>query len=214
MKFVGLILLIAIGYIIWRFAVRGDGLVLIGADTGKRVTASLIEIIPNESLVLQIDNNDKTNFVTVISMPRQLAETLGANPPEGFLAEPMPLSESERKDKETVDYAKEYDAQTLRWAGRLLLTPNEPTEFKIPAKNTSDVSGRIDFQYEAKVGFGGAISFFSLSLDSPPENDSHTAILVRNLRPLNEDCPATRNRPQVDMRDSLRVTFHPVPDIT
>ena len=168
MKIVGLIVLIAIAYFVWRFAVGGDGLVLIGADTGKRVTASLKRIIPNESLVLEIDNNDKTNFITVISIPRQLAETLAVSPPEGFLVEPMPLSESERKDRETVEYAKEYDAQTLRWAGRFRLMPNELTELMIPARNTSDLSGRIDFQYEAKVGFGGSISFFSLSLDSLP----------------------------------------------
>jgi hypothetical protein len=41
---------------------------------------------------------------------------------------------------------------------------------RIPAKNTSELSGRIDFQYEAKVGLGGTLSFFSLALAPPAPN--------------------------------------------
>lgn len=59
MKVVGIILLVAVAYVVWRFVIHGDALVLIGSDTGKRVTASLTEVIPNEALVVAIDNNDK-----------------------------------------------------------------------------------------------------------------------------------------------------------
>ena len=166
MKMFGIILLVVVGYLIWRFAIRGDALVLFSADTGKRVSASLKEIIPNQSLVIEIDNNDKANFVTVISMPRVLAESMGASPPEGFAVEPMPLSEAERKDEETVEYAENYDLQTVRWSGNFQLTPDDVTEFKIPVNITAELAGRINFQYEAKVGFGGSISFFSVSLES------------------------------------------------
>jgi hypothetical protein len=86
-KVVGVTVFVAIAYFAWRFVVRGDGLVLIGQDTGKRVTASLMQVVPNESLVIEIDNNDKRNAITVISMPRNIAETLGVSPPEGAHAE-------------------------------------------------------------------------------------------------------------------------------
>lgn len=167
MKIIGIILLVMAAYFVWRFAVRGDALVLLSADTGKKVSARLKETIPNDSLVIEIDNNDKANFVTVISMPRDLAETMGASPPEGFKVERMPLSDSEQSDEETVEYAKNYDLQTVRWSGNLQLVPDEITELRIPMARTTGVAGRIDFQYESKVGFGGSISFFSLSLESP-----------------------------------------------
>ena len=170
MKVIGVIVLVAIAYFLWRFVIRGDGLVLIGQDTGKRVTASLMQVVPNESLVIEIDNNDKRNAVTVISMPRNIAETLGVSPPEGFAAELMPLTEKEKKDKETVEFAEKYNAETLRWAGRLELAPNGVSVLRIPAKNTSELSGRIDFQYEAKVALGGSLSFFSLALAPPAPN--------------------------------------------
>jgi len=167
MKVVGIILLVAVAYFIWRFAIRGDALMLLSADAGKRVSASLKEVIPNQSLVIKIDNNDKPNFVTVISMPREMAEFLGASPPEGFAVEPMPLSEAEQKDKETAEYAKNYDLQTVRWSGNFELTPDGATELRIPVTSTTELAGRINFQYEAKVGFGGSISFFSVSLEAP-----------------------------------------------
>ena len=167
MKVVGIALLVMVAYFIWRFAIRGDALVLLGTETGKRVSASLKETKPNDSLVIEIDNNDKENFVTVISMPRDLAESMGASPPAGFKIERMPLSESEQSDEETVEYAKNYDLQTVRWSGNLQLVPDEVTELRIPVRSTADVAGRIDFQYESKVGFGGSISFFSLSLELP-----------------------------------------------
>jgi len=166
MKILGIILLVVVGYFIWRFVIRGDGLVLLTADTGKRVSARLREIIPNQSLVIEIDNNDKANFITVISMPRELAESIGASPPDGFVVEPMPLTEAEQKDEETVEHAKNYDLQTARWSGNFQLTPDEVTELRIPVKSTANIAGRIDFQYEAKVGFGGSISFFSVSLEA------------------------------------------------
>lgn len=170
MKAIGIVLLVVIAYIVWRFVIRGDALVLLDSGGGKRVCASLTEIVPGEAIVVGIDNNEKNNFVTVISIPRDLASRLEVSPPEGFVEELLPLTEKEKKDKKSVQYAEKYNSETLRWAGRLDLEPNEITELRIPAKGTAQVSaGRIDFQYEAKVGLGGSISFFSLRLD-PPES--------------------------------------------
>lgn len=166
MRIIGIILLFVVAYFIFRFAIRGDGFVLLSGDTGKRVSATLIKVIPNQSMVIEIDNNEKPNFVTVISMYRDLAESLDASPPDGFVVESMPLTEAEQKDEETVEYAKNYDLQTVRWSGNFELTPDDVTELRIPVKNTANIAGRIDFQYEAKVGFGGSISFFSVSLEA------------------------------------------------
>ena len=168
MKIVGLILLVMVAYFAWRFVFLGDGLVVIGNDTGKRISARLTDVIPNEALVIVIDNNDRENSITEISMLRSLAENLGASPPDGFAAELLPLSDPEKNDQEAVRFVDKFNADTLRWVGQFALTPNTPSELRIPANDTSSLSGRINFQYEAKVGFGGSISFFSVTLDTPP----------------------------------------------
>jgi hypothetical protein len=166
MKIIGIILLVVVAYFVWRFAIRGDGLVLLSAGSDKKVSASLKEVIPNQALVIEIDNNNKQNFVTVTSMPRELAESTGGSPPEGFAVERMPPSEIGQEDQEMVEYVKNYNLQNVRWSGNLELTPNGLTELRIPVTSTAELAGRINFQYEAKVGFGGSISFFSVSLES------------------------------------------------
>ena len=166
MKIIGIILLVVIGYFIWRFAIRGDAIVLLNAGSDKKVSAILKEVISNQALVIEIDNNDKKNIVTVISMPRELTKSTGASPPEGFAVESMPLIEFGMKDEEMAEYVKNYNLQNVRWSGNFELTTNGVTELRIPVTSTTELAGRINFQYEAKVGFGGSISFFSVSLES------------------------------------------------
>lgn len=122
--------------------------------------------MPNQSLIIEFDKNEKTNFVSVISMPRELAEVIGARPPEEFVVESMPLSESEQKNEEMIEYVRNLNLNTVRWSGNFPLTPDDVTELRIPVKSSTNLAGRIDFEYEAKVGFGGSISIFSVSLES------------------------------------------------
>lgn len=170
MKIIGVIVLLLVAYFVWRFVVAGDPLVLVTQDSGDRVTAVVKRVIPAEALVIAISNNNKENRITQISMLRSVAQKLGVSEPSGFKTEELPLTEDDRKNTETVDFVKQYNIENLRWVGSLELAPNAATELVIPATAVPPISGIIDFQYEARVGFGGSISFFRLNLAEQQAN--------------------------------------------
>lgn len=175
MKFIGIIVLLVIAYLAWRFVVQGDALVLLTPDTGDRVSATVAQIEPGKELVIKVLNDNKENQITQISMLRSLASQLGVSEPPGFKVEALPLTKEDKKNKETVEFVKEYNKDNLRWVGSYKLAPNSATELAIPATFSSLPSGNIDFQYESKVGFGGSISFFRVSLDSKQPDNTDSA---------------------------------------
>lgn len=164
MKIIGVVALLLLAYFVWRFVVAGDPLVLVTPDTGDRVTAVVKRVVPGKALVIEIRNKNKDNRITQISMLRSVAQSLGVSEPSGFKVEGLPLTEDDRKSEETVDFVKQYNIEHLRWVGNLELVPNARTELAIPVTAMPPLNGIIDFQYEAKVGFGGSISFFRLDL--------------------------------------------------
>jgi hypothetical protein len=164
MKIVAIAVLLLVGYFVWRFVVVGDGLVVITSDSRQKVVANVKQVIPEESILLEISNNDTENSITEISVSRQLVNRLGLSEPPGFREVPLPLAESDREDKETVEFVEEFNKETIRWVGSFVLEPNSATELAIPATSASDLQGYMDFQYEARVGFGGSLSFFRVHL--------------------------------------------------
>jgi hypothetical protein len=176
MKVLGLIVLVIIAYLSWRFVIRGDALGLVEPNTGDRVSAVVKQINPGKELVIEVTNNNKEHRITEISMLRSLASQLDVSEPTGFKVEALPLTEEDKKNKEMVEFVKEYNKENLRWVGSYKLAPISKTELAIPATVTSlPPSGNIDFQYEGKVGFGGSISFFRVSLDSQEPNKANLA---------------------------------------
>lgn len=175
MKIIGLIVLVIITYFAWRFVIHGDALVLVTPETGNWVNAVVKQIDPGKELVIEVTNNNKENRITQISMLRKLASELGVSAPTGFKVEVLPLTEEDKKNKETVEFVKKYNNENLRWVGSFKLAPNSKTELSIPATLASLSGGSIDFQYESKVGFGGSISFFSVSLASQEPNKANSS---------------------------------------
>lgn len=167
MKYLAFVIIILIGFIVWRFVVRGDALFLLTANSGKQVTAKVKQVIPNTELIIEIDNNSREHHITEISMPRVLAMQLGVTKPIGFKEEVLPLTEEERIDKETVDFVKLYNKENIRWVGDFSLPPDAKIEITFPAADTSQLAGTIQFQYEAKLGFSGSIAFFRVDLAKP-----------------------------------------------
>ena len=172
MKIIGVVVLVIVTYFVWRFVVRGDGLVLVTRDTGRGVNGHLKSVTPGKELLIEIANNGKERRITQISMPRSVALQLGLAAPAGFNAEELPLTEVERKDKEMVTFVKQYNIENLRWVGDVVLPAESKIEFAIPALAASPLAGSIDFQYEGKAGFGGSISHFRVNLAERSQNET------------------------------------------
>lgn len=183
MKIIGVVVLVIVAYFVWRFVVRGDGLVLVTRDTGKGVNGHLNKVTPGKELLIEITNNGKERRITQISMPRSVALQLGLAAPAGFSAEELPLTEAERKDKEMVAFVKQYNMATLRWVGDLVLPSQSKIEFAIPALAASPLAGSIDFQYEAKAGLGGSISQFRVNLAAQGQNERFDTEAQGTARP-------------------------------
>lgn len=170
MKIAGVALLVLVAYFLWRFMVAGDGLVLLTQDSGRRVAGSVKHVLPEREILLEIINNDRENSITEITLSRQQVNRLGLSQPAGFREEPLPLTESDRKNDELVEFVEEFNDKNVRWVGRLELEPNAVTELAVPATSASGLQGYMDIQYEARVGFGGSISSFRVHLsDVAPE---------------------------------------------
>ena len=107
--------------------------------------------------------------VTEISAPRRLAETLGLGPPERFLEEPLPLTEKERRDPETVAWVAEWNRDNVRWVGSESLSPGEPLVLEFPASSPSAATGVLSISYERKLGLGGMSSAATVTLNASPE---------------------------------------------
>jgi len=54
MRIVGLVVLALIAYFVWRFVVRGDALVVITRDSGKKVTGAVTRVVPGKELVVEV----------------------------------------------------------------------------------------------------------------------------------------------------------------
>lgn len=183
MKTIGIAGLLIVAYIVWRFVVRGDGLVILTHDTGIGVTGHLDSVVPGEQLLIEITNNGKERHITEISMPRSVASQLGFSEPSDFKVEALPLTEAEKKDKEMVDFVAQYNRENLRWVGYFTLRAESKTKFAIPASSASPLFGTIDFQYESKAGLGGSISHFRINL-AEEENSNTNNSGVQKARML------------------------------
>lgn len=183
MKIISVIVLVIVAYFVWRFVVRGDGLVLVTQDTGKSVSGLLKSVIPGKGLLIEIANNGKERRITQISVPRSVASQLGLAEPSEFRIEELPLTEGEKKNNEMVAFVNQYNKETLRWVGELTLPAESKTEFSIPASTVSPLAGSIDFQYEAKVGLGGSISQFRVDLAEQRQDEAINTDVQRQIRP-------------------------------
>lgn len=167
MKIVGLVILALIAYFVWRFVVRGDALVVITRDSGKKVTGAVTRVVPGKELVVEVDNPSKEIRITEISLARALVAGLGISAPEGFREEALPLTAREREDPESVAFVERFNREHVRWVGSHVVPQEGRAQLVFPIARAAEASGFIHFRYEARWGIGGSISSFRARLGSP-----------------------------------------------
>lgn len=161
--FIGLGLILA-AYFFWRFVIRGDALVLIGPPAQKRIQVAVAEVIPNQKIVLAVNNPGSATTITSIVAPRSVVSLLELDPPEGFVASPLPLSEQEAHHPQTVAFVEEFNRENVQWVGRYRLKPKALNYLEIPSRKTASLRGRLTFELQGRWGLGSSIEIINVDL--------------------------------------------------
>ena len=163
MKYILIGIGILVLYFVWNFMVMNKPIVMMNTSNSKRVSGKIVEVKDNV-IRIEIDNNEYDNVITRIKIDRNISKALEIGNIDGFSEELMKVSEREKNDAEAIDWVKNYNKDTTQWIGKLKLIPNQKTIIQIPVKNISDLHGKLYFDYERKVGFGGSMSSFYVNL--------------------------------------------------
>ena len=67
------VVLLLVGYFVWRFVVVGEPIVIMTKGGGKRVVATVKEVRPHSEIVIEIDNDSDKNRIEEISLSKDLA---------------------------------------------------------------------------------------------------------------------------------------------
>ena len=165
----GLLVLLLVGYVGWW----AFNVMTIVTTTGGGPEVSARQLASTTSgiwIELRLVEQADACRVTEISAPRRLVEVVGLRPPEGFVDEPLPLTEDERRDPETVSWAAGWNRDHVRWVGSEALSPGEPLVLELPASSPAAATGVLSISYERKLGLGGMSSAATITLNAPPES--------------------------------------------
>ena len=140
-----------------------------GAGPAGDVETETLESTPETGLRIRLTlvETDTEQTISTISMPRQLANDLGASPPDGFIEDPLKPEGREANDPESMKFINEWNQENIQWTGQQPLTPNEELVFVIPATSPSAGNGHIQFQYGRQGRLGGVIAGFGVNLGDP-----------------------------------------------
>ncbi len=155
--------LIALAWLIWRFVIRGDALVLVRPGQPAAVSARLSGFVPGDSMLMAFEVQSGRHRISEISLSRALAEALGLQAPDGFIVEDLPLSNKEQSDAAMRAFVADYNRDNLRWVGRFELAAEGTTELKFPMSAAEPVAGTIQLTYESKLGTGSSMSFLRVA---------------------------------------------------
>jgi hypothetical protein len=163
MKYIWMGISVFVLYFVWTFMIMNKPIVLMNTATSKRVSGKIVEV-KDKFISIEIDNNEYDNVITSVSMDRNISKELGIGTIDGLSEELMVVSEREKDNIEAIEWVKNYNKETIQWVGNLKLLPNQKTIIQIPIENIKDLHGRLSFDYERKVGFGGSMSSFYIDL--------------------------------------------------
>ncbi len=155
--------LIALAWLIWRFVIRGDAIVLVRPGQPAAVSARLSRFVARDSMVIGFQVHSGRHRINEISLTRALAEALGLRPPDGFVVEDLPLSNREQSDPAMRAFVADYNRDNLRWVGRFELAAEGVTELAFPLSAAEPVAGSIQLTYESKLGTGSSMSFLRVA---------------------------------------------------
>ena len=140
------------------------GPIVFTAPVTENLTAVAVRDENARSLqcTLRFTGPDKAWTLTEIHLPRELAQALGASPPTGFAYEPFVAGPKVGDEA----FVQKFNAETVRWVGRLDLPAEQDVVLSIPAQQPQAGSGTIQFRYERRGALGGSIRFCMLKLES------------------------------------------------
>lgn len=159
-----LLALLSLVYLIWRFVVRGDALVLVRPGQPAAVTAWLNRFVPGEALAIAFRIHSGRHRITEISLARSLAQSLGLQAPSGFSVEDLPLSRKEQNDAAMRAFVADYNRDNLRWVGSFELTADSESELVFPMTVTEATAGILRFTCETRLGTGFSMSFLQVAV--------------------------------------------------
>jgi hypothetical protein len=117
------------------------------------------------TIEIEIATSGAAMTVTEISMKRTLYEQAGMAPPEGFVAEALPLTPAEQRDPEAVERASDFNRETVRYVGTANIPPKGSALLVFQVQRKDLAEGVVNLQHVCKVGLGGVIGFASFRLD-------------------------------------------------
>lgn len=140
------------------------GPIVFTAPVTSQLTAVAVRDESARSLrcTLRFTGEDKPYKVTEIHLPRELAQALGASPPNGFTAEPYVAGPKVGDEA----WVQKFNSETVRWVGQLPLPAEQEVLLSIPAEQPRAGSGTIQFRYEHRGALGGSLRFCMLKLES------------------------------------------------
>ena len=176
----GAVLLLAVGVLVWWV---WDLMVLMGPG-GELPVVTLRQVeAPGGAILVEarLSSEAEGYRLSEIVADRTLAEALGLSAPDGFVEEPMPLSDREKRDPDTVAWASEWNRENLRWTGAVPIRADESVLLRFAAASPTAASGLLRVSYEWKLGLGGGSAEATVTL-----NESATASEDESLVPPDE----------------------------
>jgi len=115
-------------------------------------------------LELSLTGSGDGYFLSTIEIPRQVAEAAGIQPPAGFHEQSMPLEQPQ--DTEDAEFVKKWNAENVRFVGRLDLKPGQRCLVSIPARDPRLVTGTLNLTYEWRGRYvGGSVRSAKVDLN-------------------------------------------------
>lgn len=125
--------------------------------------------------------------LTEITATRAFVDALGLSAPAGFQEEPLPLTERERRDPDTVEWTKNWNRENVRWVGAMPIHPGKPVNITFSAESPEATTGELMITYERKRALGGILSSATLTLNElnvePRDQTEPSADENAGLRP-------------------------------
>lgn len=159
LKIIGVAILLFVAYVAWVLF-RASG------NLGESPTAHAEILTDKIRVSVSFPNADSEYQITEVLLSREIANNLGVSAPEGFSSEPYTLDDTgDPKSEDSANWVEEANSEDIRWVGRRPLTQDAVTTIDFPIQNEARGEIVLRFQYERKLGMGGQMSFFSVSVE-------------------------------------------------
>jgi len=155
---VGVIVLLFVAYVGWV-------LYRAGSTIDIRPLAQAAVLSDKIQVTVTFVGADTEHQITEAIFPRELGESLGIGAPTGLTPTPYTIDDTgDPSSKESARWVEDSNRENLRWVGSVALRPDRSTILDFPIVDIVAGEGIFRFQYERKLGMGGQISFFDVSI--------------------------------------------------